>query len=122
MCHSLVTDDILTLLPADIDVGLRRKFIVELLRTVSKNTDYSQEEGPAKDKGKVMKDALLFKALSMQLVLGYTANPAKRDIPGKIAWTIMNLRSCASNIAATMSMNVGQHQTPGLFSSNGLKT
>lgn len=111
LCHSLGNDDILSLLPIDSDVGLRRRFITEVLRFVSKNTDFSHDDA-SKDKAKVMKDSSLFRILGMQLLLGYKDDPAKRDIPGKFAWTMVNLRSCCSNMAATMSM-INAQSSPG---------
>jgi len=110
LCHSLGTDDILALLPLELDQGLRRRFIAESLRTLSKNTDFSAEDA-AKDKTRVMKDSLLFKVMAMQLVLGYDSDPTKCDIPAKLAWAMLQLRSLSSNLGSSMQMNMNQHTT-----------
>lgn len=118
-CHNLHSDDLLALIPTDLDRGLRRRFIAEVLRTVSKNTDYTAEDA-SKEKAKVMKDTILFKLLSMQLVLGYDTNPAIRDIPSKLAWAMLNLRSLNSNIMSSLSLNAGVHTADVMLSLKGL--
>lgn len=105
--HQKGTDDALAMVPADLDESLRRRFISELFRTVSRNTDFSQEES-SKQGGKVMKDAILFKILSMVLVLGYKDNPALRDIPAKVVWVMMNLRGVPTSVASSMTSNTPQ--------------
>ncbi|KAL1306804.1 hypothetical protein AAFC00_005461 [Neodothiora populina] len=123
-CHNLGSDDIVALLPPHLDRGLRRRFIAELLRTLSKNTDYSIDDAANKDKAKVLKDNFLFKILSMQMILAYGEYPVRRDVPGKLAWAMLNLRSLASNIMATITMSSSpshSHQTPdAMISSRGL--
>ena len=118
VCHSQGTDDILALFPPDIDQGLRRRFVAETLRTVSKSTDYSSEEA-AKDKTRIMKDTMLFKLLTLQLCLGYSTDPYHRDIPGRLAWTILNLRSIGTNLASSMSPSMGPPLPEVLISLRG---
>lgn len=113
-CHSLQTDDILAVIPIDLDRGLRRRFIAEILRTLAKNTDYTPEEA-AKDKSKAMKDTLLFKALSLQLMMGYDKNPAIRDIPGKLAWAMLSVRNTSSIIMNTVGMANSSHILPDIM-------
>lgn len=105
--HQKGTDDALAMIPPDLDEGLRRKFISELFRTVSRNTDFSQEES-TKQGGKVMKDPILFKILSMVMVLGYKDNPSQRDIPAKVVWVMMNLRVVGTSVASSMASNAPQ--------------
>lgn len=114
MYHGLGTDDILSLIPLDADKGLRQKFLAETIRSVGRTTDYTTEEA-TKDKMRIVKDNLLYKILSMQSVLGYKDNnPARRDIPGKFAWVMLNLKSISQNVAACVAGNAMQ-ASPGMF-------
>ncbi|GAB7348668.1 hypothetical protein MBLNU459_g7031t1 [Dothideomycetes sp. NU459] len=112
ICHQIGTDDVLAMIPTDLEQAFRHKFISELFRTVSRNTDYSQDEA-SKQSGKVMKDSILFKILGLQLVLGYKDNPAQRDISAKMAWVMLNLRVVCTSVAQSMSTNTPQ--TPDVY-------
>lgn len=118
-CHTIGSDDILALIPTDLDQALRRKLMAEVLRTIARNTDFTGEDA-AKDKAKVLKDSMLFKFLSLQLVLGYDTNPGTRDITGKVAWLMLNLRSLSQNTATSMSMNAGPSVPDLMISLRGL--
>jgi len=102
-CYQIGFDDLLSVIPKDLDRSLRCKFISEIFRTVSRNVDFSLDD-PKLQSGKVLKDSLLFRIASAQLLVSYNTNPKRRDIPAKSAWVLLNLRSVCSNIAQTLTM------------------
>ncbi|KAH0294203.1 hypothetical protein M436DRAFT_81910 [Aureobasidium namibiae CBS 147.97] len=102
-CYQIGFDDLLSVIPTDLDRSLRCKFISEIFRTISRNVDFSLDD-PKLQSGKVLKDSLLFRIASAQLLVSYNTNPKRRDIPAKSAWVLLNLRSVCTNIAQTLTM------------------
>lgn len=102
-CYQLAFDDLLSMIPTNLDKSLRRKFIGEIFRTVTRNVDYSLED-PKNQASRVLKDTLLYRIMSIQLIVSYHSDPLHQDVPAKVAWILLNLRSVCSNIAQTLTM------------------
>ncbi|KAH0011805.1 hypothetical protein KCU78_g9919, partial [Aureobasidium melanogenum] len=102
-CYQIGFDDLLSVIPTDLDKSLRRKFISEIFRTINRNLDFSLDD-PKLQSGRVLKDSLLYRIASAQLVVSYQTDPKRRDIPAKAAWVLLNLRSVCTNVAQTLSM------------------
>jgi mediator of RNA polymerase II transcription subunit 16 len=102
-CYQIGFDDILSVIPTDLDRSLRRKFIAEIFRMINRNLDFSLDD-PKLQSGRVLKDSILYRIASTQLIVSYHTDPKRRDIPAKSAWVLLNLRSVCTNIAQTLSM------------------
>jgi mediator of RNA polymerase II transcription subunit 16 len=102
-CYQIGFDDLLSMIPTDLDRSLRRKFISEIFRTINRNLDFSLDD-PKLQSGRVLKDSLLYRIASTQLIVSYQNDPKRWDIPAKSAWVLLNLRSVCTNIAQTLSM------------------
>ena len=117
-CYQIGFDDLLSVIPTELDKCLRRRFVSEIARAVNRNLDFSLEE-PKLQSGKVLKDSLLYRIASTQVITSYHTDPKRRDIPAKLAWVLLNLRSVNTNIAQTLTMTQqirGMHNMePSLF-------
>ncbi|KAI4851052.1 hypothetical protein E4T45_05240 [Aureobasidium sp. EXF-8846] len=102
-CYQIGFDDLLSVLPTDLDRSLRRRFISEIFRMINRNLDFSLDD-PKLQSGRVLKDSLLYRIAGTQLIVSYNIDPIRRDIPAKSAWVLLNLRSVCTNIAQTLSM------------------
>ncbi|KAI5239334.1 hypothetical protein E4T43_06859 [Aureobasidium subglaciale] len=102
-CYQIGFDDLLSMIPTDLDRSLRRIFISEIFRTINRNLDFSLDD-PKVQSGRVMKDSLLYRIASAQLIISYHTDPKRRDVPAKVAWVLLNLRSVCTNIAQTLTM------------------
>ncbi|THX79645.1 hypothetical protein D6D05_04871 [Aureobasidium pullulans] len=102
-CYQIGFDDLLSMIPTDLDRSLRRRFISEIFRTINRNLDFSLDDQKVQS-GKVLKDSLLYRIASAQLIISYQTDPKRRDIPAKVAWMLLNLRSVCTNIAQTLTM------------------
>jgi mediator of RNA polymerase II transcription subunit 16 len=90
-------------MPTDLDKSLRRKFIREIFRTINRNVDFSLDD-PKNQSGRVLKDSLLYRIAGAQLITSYHLDPLRRDVPAKVAWVLLNLRSVCTNIAQNLTM------------------
>ncbi|KAI5206129.1 hypothetical protein E4T39_02649 [Aureobasidium subglaciale] len=117
-CYQIGFDDLLSMIPTDLDRSLRRRFISEIFRTINRNLDFSLDD-PKVQSGRVMKDSLLYRIASAQLIISYHTDPKRRDVPAKVAWVLLNLRSVCTNIAQTLTMTQQVRgmatMEPGLF-------
>jgi mediator of RNA polymerase II transcription subunit 16 len=102
-CYQIGFDDLLSVIPTDLDRSLRRRFISEIFRMINRNLDFSLDD-PKLQSGRVLKDSLLYRIAGTQLIISYNTDPKRRDIPAKSAWVLLNLRSVCTNIAQTLSM------------------
>jgi mediator of RNA polymerase II transcription subunit 16 len=102
-CYQIGFDDILSVIPTDLDRSLRRKFISEIFRMINRNLDFSLDD-PKTQSARVLKDSILYRIASTQLIVSYHTDPKRRDVPAKFAWVLLNLRSVCTNIAQTLSM------------------
>ncbi|KAI5245922.1 hypothetical protein E4T42_06598 [Aureobasidium subglaciale] len=117
-CYQIGFDDLISMIPTDLDRSLRRRFISEIFRTINRNLDFSLDD-PKVQSGRVMKDSLLYRIASAQLIISYHTDPSRRDVPAKVAWVLLNLRSVCTNIAQTLTMTQQirgmASMEPGLF-------
>lgn len=101
-CSSYSNDEVLAVLPPDLDQEYRRLFVEHCILFMNRNPDISQES-TSKQQSTVIRDSLLPRALSAQLVLGYNRWPAGRDIPGKLAWANLNCRLICASLAQSLA-------------------
>lgn len=94
----LVTDGYATTEPL---IGLRQLLVKNIYRTLQRNVDVSMEEA-AKHSSRVLRDTLLARILSAQMVLSYRDTPDHKDIPCKVSWVMLNLKSICTSLAQTM--------------------
>ncbi|KAF2722726.1 hypothetical protein K431DRAFT_221355 [Polychaeton citri CBS 116435] len=101
-CGNCATDEILALLPSNLAIPMRHLFVRQVIRIISRNPDYSLLE-PQKQQMQVLKEPLLPRALSAQLVLGTHPITGDRTLTGQIAWAILNLKLTCTALAQSVS-------------------
>ncbi|PNS19940.1 peptidyl-tRNA hydrolase [Sphaceloma murrayae] len=95
-------DEPFALMPVNIPVSHRRYLIKQVYRILQRPVDFTLEEN-RKMSSRIMRDNILLRILSLHLFNSYTSTPTTLDLPGKIVWTTLNLRTIAGSIAATVT-------------------
>lgn len=101
-CSSHCSDEVLAILPPDLDRTYRRLFVSYCILFMNRNPDLSQEPAQ-RQQNIVIRDSLLPRALSAQLILGYGEKVALRDISGKIAWAMLNCKLICTSVVQSVS-------------------
>ena len=103
LCYSSgSSDEVLALLPPDLNHDLRHMFVKEIIRTTNRPTDFSLLEAQ-KAQMLVLKDPILPRALSAQLVMGTKAGSTERTMTGQLAWAVLNLKHTCMTLAQSVS-------------------
>ncbi|KAJ9626522.1 Mediator of RNA polymerase II transcription subunit 16 [Taxawa tesnikishii (nom. ined.)] len=96
-------DDVLAMMPSDLDRGLRRKFIGTVFSLLKRPIDHSMDDlSNPKARMLAWSNNALYRVLGAQFVLGYKDNPSQKDIPGKFAWALLNTKSICSSIMSSV--------------------
>lgn len=90
-------------LDRNISSHVEQKFLYELYRALRVNLDQAFDTQPEK----LLRHQMIQKCFSIQATLGFKGRDGNRDIPSKLAWTLLNLRMIALMIAFAFSRSNG---------------
>ena len=90
-------------LDQNISCHVEQKFLYELYRALGVNLDQTFDTQPEK----LLRHQMIQKCFSIQAALGFKGRDGNRDIPSKLAWTLLNLRMIAIMIAFAFSRSNG---------------
>ena len=94
-------DEVLALVPPTLGLDMRCFIVSHIHRFLQRSVDYSSDE-PQKQSQRALRDSLLYRLLSVQLVLCYKGLPIQPDSSSKLAWVFLNLKSISTSIAHTV--------------------
>ena len=101
-CSSSANDETLALIPNDLSLEMRTLFAKEIIKMTNRTLDISMLDA-SKQHMIVIKEPLLPRALSVQLVIGTQPNSMKRTTAGVFAFAFLNMRLLCTALAQVMS-------------------
>lgn len=104
LCASAANDEILALIPHHLSRSLRRFFVKEIVRITNRTLDIALQEA-AKQQMMMLKEPLLSRAMSAQLVIGttFTGSASERTAEGNFAFATLQMRLICQAFAPLVS-------------------
>jgi mediator of RNA polymerase II transcription subunit 16 len=101
------SDDILALLGTDISESTKRVFVSQAFHALSVNLDCVPDENYQNAMSLLTRSTQFIKCLSAQLYFGSTnsATGIARNLPGKLAWVVLNMRYATQIMTMMMRMH-----------------